>query len=476
MCGIVGFVNFDKTISATRKKWFQQALYVDRLRGEDATGVCVVPRHFTKNTIESPLVYKRALASPDFLPQVQAQKVLKETDDCALAIGHNRWATKGKAGLDDNAHPFCFDDIIMVHNGTLITRNGLDKWDDVDSRAIAQQLAITDPTKYAELLSKLDGAFTLVWYNSTTEKVYMSRNNERPLWLATGYDNKTLYYASEPWMLSGLLERAGVKSAIDRNDKGYYNLWQMPVDHLYTIDLDGEGVVIDSEKYEPYIAPKGCGTGHNNGYSRTNYSGTSDTHCSAPLKSGEFALIKDWQWLRDSVNGKFGRIVGSEYMHPEIRIVIPNVEEAAYNAFYNKGVKLMKKANDDEFLMMAAHIYTIGNLSGTANRDTKWLANCSFSSAELALYTDEAENSEDDDDQTDGDNDNIPYEINGKTVSKDEWDRATNDGCRMCDSNIWRKERAGVTWIATIKSGNQASYEPICPSCSKHLDEQAGAI
>ena len=184
MCGIVGLVNVDKTIQVSRKNWFYDALYVDQLRGEDSTGIYVQEKAtFAKpEELPAPVYYKRALAAADFLRLENTKQMLKNTDDCLVALGHNRYATQGISSEDDNAHPFHFGTITMVHNGTLDTRKGLDTNYTVDSCAIAKQLSVTKPSEYTKLLSQLEGAFVLVWINTDTNTVYLTRNTERPLW------------------------------------------------------------------------------------------------------------------------------------------------------------------------------------------------------------------------------------------------------------------------------------------------------
>jgi glucosamine 6-phosphate synthetase-like amidotransferase/phosphosugar isomerase protein len=109
---------------------FEEMLYIDALRGEDATGVaCVNINHGAK-------VFKEASHSAWFVYN-------KEYDDARNSflskgkalLGHNRKATIG-GKKDENAHPFVFDDrYVFFHNGTLNNHRKLANTE-VDSEAL----------------------------------------------------------------------------------------------------------------------------------------------------------------------------------------------------------------------------------------------------------------------------------------------------------------------------------------------------
>lgn len=124
--------------------------------------------------------------------------------DWQIVMGHNRAATKG-ATTDKNAHPFIEGDICLMHNGTLYSHKELGD-QDVDSHAICHSLATVG---YKETFEKINGAYALIWYNIAERKLYMARNNDRPLHMAVTPDN--FYFASEMKMLDWILDRNGIK-------------------------------------------------------------------------------------------------------------------------------------------------------------------------------------------------------------------------------------------------------------------------
>ncbi len=172
MCGIVGMLNLQPYMSLGRQTWFKTALFVDQIRGPHSTGVILVPR-FDKLKQEFPKtrLHKMAVDAAEYLEDADSISILNHTDDAAVVIGHNRYATMGKVN-DKNAHPFYTDHIGMVHNGSLDNRTGLEYYHEVDSASIALQLHHTPPEEYITLLKELEGAFCLVWFNENNQTFF----------------------------------------------------------------------------------------------------------------------------------------------------------------------------------------------------------------------------------------------------------------------------------------------------------------
>jgi len=130
-------------------------------------------------------------------------------------IGHNRFRTQGE--VDKNsAHPFEFENVIGAHNGTCaqhITRPMFNSAQyEIDSQRIFSQLnhdgdvknlwGMMEDTQYC--------AAALTWWDKRTNSLNIVRNGQRPLHFALAKTTKTLFWASEAWMLRIALGRAGV--------------------------------------------------------------------------------------------------------------------------------------------------------------------------------------------------------------------------------------------------------------------------
>ncbi len=207
MCGIVGMMTSEKTIGQIgRRKWLTQALILDTLRGSDSTGLVAVRHEDDK----SPLIIKDTLPGYTFVRTKPYENVVADMDEFKAFIGHNRAGTIGSKYEVNNAHPFNYGHIWMVHNGTLDLWKYMDdeKLCDTDSQAICYQLSLChSDEEYKDVLEQLDGAYALVWYDTEQDCLYMARNDERPFHFAFSKDKRDVFFASEKEMLILLMKR-----------------------------------------------------------------------------------------------------------------------------------------------------------------------------------------------------------------------------------------------------------------------------
>lgn len=165
MCGIIGFSsksNFDK------KNIKLLFTYNTLERGQDSIGMY------------SPLngLYKKAGKPVELIPKMD----IKEDN---YFIGHVRSSTVG-AKTDKNAHPFQFEELIGVMNGTttnhwpLVRKYKLNSSDyDVDSEAI---FAIIQKNQSFTVLGELSGGCAVIIADTRKPNVmFVYRNSERPL-------------------------------------------------------------------------------------------------------------------------------------------------------------------------------------------------------------------------------------------------------------------------------------------------------
>lgn len=230
MCGLVGFFG---GYSKKHDDAFQDLLIIDSIRGPHSTGVVFVPQNQDSYDIA------KAACLPQELPYFTDYRKLFNRLNVAL-LGHNRYATIGKI-TDENAHPFGFDHIAGMHNGTI--RN---KWKlpdgrdfDTDSEAIMYSLALQGIDETYKLI---EGAAALVWWDGKEKSVNFVQNGERPLTFAHTKDNRAVFYASESWMLRAVSERHKLELVDILKPKDHF---------LWTFTYDGKEVKASYRKLVP---------------------------------------------------------------------------------------------------------------------------------------------------------------------------------------------------------------------------------
>ena len=247
MCGLVGVVG---TIDAVDNKIFKDLLRVDVLRGPHSTGICARTR------MEQPKILKKALLPDDLLSLKKAEDLFNEFSRNDILMGHNRWATMG--GINHiNAHPFERETIIGAHNGTLKRQSLLpDHMDfDVDSENIFHSF---EKIGVKETVKLLYGAFALTWFDRNTNIMNFTRNDERSLYYCFSAKGRTFYYASEAWMLEGVLGRHRVQH---QGIMQFDPLWH------YSLRISDQGQPFDKDSFkmsrlEEYKPPKQSSRSH----------------------------------------------------------------------------------------------------------------------------------------------------------------------------------------------------------------------
>ena len=220
MCGLISIIA-KKPMGFTQKEltFFKQGLYTTALRGMDSTGI------FSIKKSGNIFGFKDAIPSSEFIESKEYD--LFETSayvDGRILVGHCRSATKG-IKTKENAHPFLTGNTILVHNGTIYNHQSLANTN-TDSEAIAIALDKEEPLK---IIPKLLGAFALIWYNIKKKHFYITRNEERPLWIIQ--EDNFDYIGSEPKQLEWLYYRTYQKN-VSAKYFAPHNLFTWELDKL----------------------------------------------------------------------------------------------------------------------------------------------------------------------------------------------------------------------------------------------------
>lgn len=259
MCGLVGqTTTFNHGFSSNEVDMFNLAMFFNQLRGRDSTGMVNITK---KGGYE----WIKEVGGLDALLNLETYAawrsgVIKEGK---FVFGHGRSATRGVVSTD-NAHPFDVkkdeedNRIVLVHNGTLHMNQELGdiKEGNVDSWWMASMIAKHGPPA----LQKIGGAMATIFWDSAEEKLYIYRNDQRPLYYAWTKQRKLLLN-SEGYIIAGLRMKFG----LDFEEKDIQAIPPMKL-HVLATDKWDNFEVSDLPRIYPVYTPS-----PNYGYNPTNH-------------------------------------------------------------------------------------------------------------------------------------------------------------------------------------------------------------
>lgn len=225
MCGIYGIAKSptpytNKQLKVVKKVLREMAVDSES-RGAHSSGIAKVGANTR--------IYKSLLPSSKFVDTKEYHDAVSSLKtDSYILLGHTRFATEG-AIVKSNAHPFKVGDVVGAHNGCVYNisemQSKLDKQCPVDSQLIFKSL--NDNDNIQEAVQNFDADFALSFVKKNPMKLYLTREENRPLYVAYVPSLKTLFYASE----DSFVEDALVKNGI--SDVDVYSLFK---NTLYTFD------------------------------------------------------------------------------------------------------------------------------------------------------------------------------------------------------------------------------------------------
>lgn len=299
MCGLVGVAGY---ISHKEEAVFKRLLELDTIRGPHSTGV------FGLTARGDTDIVKKVGTPWDLYQYKQFDELMRNS--LVVLMGHNRYATKGKIN-STNAHPFEHDHIIGAHNGTLRNQSLLPdhKYFEVDSDNIFYSISKlgTDDT-----VKCLSGAFALTWYDAELDTMNFVRNDERPLYLCESEDKRTVFWASEHWMLEVTLNLAGIKFREPFQPKPG-QLFSYPLEVAYNPKAFKDVYVRDLKLYEPPV-----------------YTGGHQKNTNAPkteVKNTATGAVTEFKKAKESEGGKSQDKVRAEdlIMQSEVEFFVSSI-------------------------------------------------------------------------------------------------------------------------------------------------------
>lgn len=315
-------------LTHTERKAFKEMLHLDILRGKDSTGVAVI------NTRGNWDAVKRKGTAWDLFETKPFDEVMRYQE--YAYIGHNRAATKGKVN-NINAHPFEFEDVVGVHNGTIRGQHRLidNAQFEVDSENIfhsIQEIGLEDT------LAVLDGAYCLNYWDKRDETLVLLRNSERPMFFCYSEDNKNVFWASEAWMISVALSRNNIK---------FGKIQELPKNHVYRFHIDrkikGGDISTDVEPFVPFVPPRpvttyGTGSGGNSGNSRNVFKPKGEEVNPNELVGKEVEFVVEGQraglygakFIEGSVEDEGVKVRFNSFGYPELEYDLLNEKDVTW--------------------------------------------------------------------------------------------------------------------------------------------------
>jgi hypothetical protein len=222
MCGIVGIIAaYQNGLTSDEQNMFDSMLFLDTQRGWDSTGAFLVT-----NTGNMHLK-KAAVHGADFIRTSEFKALSQKAwNTGSFFVGHNRAATRGTVS-DENAHPFCVEDkIVLVQNGTYVGSHKHLKDTAVDTEAVAYVLAGEPDIEKA--LQQINAAYCLVWYDIPNRRLNMIRNDQRPMYLGENSDGGWMFASEiETLFYSAHRNKIKFKKAPSLIEPGDLHQWEL---------------------------------------------------------------------------------------------------------------------------------------------------------------------------------------------------------------------------------------------------------
>ncbi|MDR2301993.1 MAG: glutamine--fructose-6-phosphate transaminase (isomerizing) [Deltaproteobacteria bacterium] len=191
MCGIIGILAKNNNVVPQ----IMAGLKLLEYRGYDSTGLAVLDQG-------GALVRRRASGKISVL----SRKLEEDPLGGRVGIGHTRWATHG-AATESNAHPLATEKVAVVHNGIIenyqeikneLLGKGYEFESQTDSEVAAKLMhqklseGLSPRQATVEVLSRLEGAFSLVFLFANYPDLLIGARRGSPLAVGFGPDQVCL--------------------------------------------------------------------------------------------------------------------------------------------------------------------------------------------------------------------------------------------------------------------------------------------
>ena len=231
MCGLAGLAG--RGIMSQHLQAYQELLWVSALRGRHSTGVYAA-RTYRKDL--SGVLRKQDTDSAQFVFDHAGRRGILCDMTFDILMGHCRYATVGKVTAK-NAHPFDVGSLVGAHNGTLISKEFISPTK-TDSEMMFEKMGRVGIEQTLDNLGWGD-AYAISVFDKTSRKLFLARNEGRPLYIAIGMKSDWMMWASEYEMLN----------LVGKRNKLSFKVMELQPHFLYS--FDPEYIKAGNEK--PYM-------------------------------------------------------------------------------------------------------------------------------------------------------------------------------------------------------------------------------
>lgn len=249
MCGLFGVAS-QSNLGKAEKDMFELLAFISYLRGKDSTGMIAVSATGAVTT------NKATVTPPEFLSMGKSKSMLAEHNLRAL-LGHTRAATVG-SNVHANAHPFEFENVVGMHNGTLdyqcrVQYTNKPTEFGTDSEGLYNKI---NESSVNEVIPQLEGAWALTMWDKAQRKLRIVRNDKRTLYMIKSVDDRTVFWSSEADFLIFAANRLNYPISEDKNT-GQYTITTVPANEHWSVSLldsDAKWSMVPLESKKVYTA------------------------------------------------------------------------------------------------------------------------------------------------------------------------------------------------------------------------------